>query len=163
MRLRIEVTQADIAKAKARPWTAHRANGCPAYRALVRTTGYRRLSVSQNQLTISWGRMHEVCALPAEVTQRIKTYDEGKGAHGQMEPFTFELELDVRWAKLIFLHAPRGSKRLSCFDPCVHCGAHPREPGRDQCAVCQLEVHVPGTDLQEPETAASSVPALAEA
>lgn len=126
MRLRIEVTQADIAKAK-----THWRYDCPIYHAVVRQTGCPNVEVKHNVLIVHWGRsrygmrgLHY--ALPAEATKRIERYYQGEAAQRHMEPFAFDLELDRRGMKLLGLHPP-----------CTRCGDYPRERASDLCVVCQ--------------------------
>ena len=128
MRLRIEVTQADIDKAKARWWITPPWRNCPVYRAIVRQTGYRRVDVGLSKLVVQGlGRgVWRVYDFPPEARQWLYRYYHCRGEYESMEPFTFDLELDTRGAKYLCLNAP-----------CVRCGDYPRESGEAVCAVCR--------------------------
>lgn len=132
MRLRIEVTKQDMAKATASRWfrwLVPQGCRCPVYYAIVRRTGYRRVEVKPGALTIHWVRYSlsgAVYAFPPEVTHWLRRYHHDTDAPGPMEPFSFDLELDTRGARL-----------LGLSQPCVRCGDYPREHGNHLCTVCQ--------------------------
>ncbi len=135
MRLRIEVTETDITRSKAHPWLEVVFRRCPIYRAIVRQTGYPHLEVETEWIRLHTGGSHNwsnprgaglVYALPPEAVRRRQLYYEGKIAHRDMEPFSFDVELDVRGAKL-----------LSLQRPCLRCGDYPRETGHELCTQCQ--------------------------
>lgn len=129
MQLRIEVTQADITKAKAYRWPLPLGQRCPVHRAIVRQTGCEHVEVSYEALTVCWSRAAVVAGcryrFPPNVTEQLKRYHQEKGSARQMEPFSFELELDVRGTKLLCLNRP-----------CSRCQIYPRETGSEVCWAC---------------------------
>lgn len=130
MRLRIEVTQADIAKAKAYRWPLPLGQRCPVHRAIVRQTGCHHVEVGYEALTVCWGRSASVSscryAFPPQVSEQLRRYHQATGLERQMEPFEFDLELDARGAKLLCLNRP-----------CSRCQDYPRERGGELCVDCQ--------------------------
>ncbi|ETX05102.1 hypothetical protein [Candidatus Entotheonella palauensis] len=128
MRLRIEVTQEDIAKAKRLKWITLPWRNSPVYRAIVRQIGYRHVDVGLSQLTILGHRRSawSTYAFPPEARQWLQRYYRSKGQHEPIEPFTFDLELDARGAKILCLN-----------QPCSRCGDYPRESGETVCVVCR--------------------------
>lgn len=130
MRLRIEVTQADIAKAKAYRWPLPLGQRCPVHRAIVRQTGCQHVEVGYEALTVCWGRSTSVAncryTFPPQVTEELRRFHQSKRPDRQMEPFSFELELDIRGTKLLCLNRP-----------CSRCQDYPRETGSDLCVECQ--------------------------
>ena len=89
MRLRIEVTQADITKAKAYRWPLPLGQRCPVHRAIVRQTGCQHVEVGYEALTVCWGRSAAVAncryAFPPQVTEQLRRFHQGKGPDRQME------------------------------------------------------------------------------
>lgn len=128
MRLRIEVTQEDITKAKTLKWITFPWRNSPVYRAIVRQIGYRHVDVSPSRLTILGHRRSAWFAydFPPEARQWLQRYYQGKDQQDTIEPFTFDLELDVR-----------GAKGLCLNPPCARCGDYPRETGQAVCSVCR--------------------------
>ncbi len=130
MRLRIEVTQTDIAKANAYRWPLPLGQRCPVHRAIVRQTGCHHIEVGYEALTVCWGRSTAVAncryAFPPEVTDKLRRYHQDTGGDRQMEPFSFDLELDARGAKLLCLNRP-----------CSRCQDYPSENHSDLCVECQ--------------------------
>ena len=128
MRLRIEVRQEDIDKAKARRWITPPWRNCPVYRAIARQTGYRRVDVGLSKLVIQgFGRgVSWAYDLPPEARQWLYRYYHGRDEHEGMEPFSFDLELDTLGTKFLCLNAP-----------CMRCGDYPRESGEPVCVVCR--------------------------
>ncbi len=128
MRLRVEVTQEDIAKANTRKWITLPWCNCPVYRAIVRQTGYRHLDVGLSKLMIRSNSRGSsfVYDFPPEARQWLRRYHHGEGQDGPIEPFSFDLELDIRGAKFLCLNPP-----------CPRCGDYPRETGKAVCGVCQ--------------------------
>ncbi|ETW93978.1 MAG: hypothetical protein ETSY1_36850 [Candidatus Entotheonella factor] len=128
MRLRIEVTQTDITKAKTRKWITPPWRNSPVYRAIVRQTGYRHVDVGVSKLMVR-SNSRGVCFaydFPPEARQWLQRYYHGQGQHEPIEPFTFDLELDTRGAKFLCLNPP-----------CPRCGDYPRESGKAVCSVCR--------------------------
>lgn len=107
---------------------------CPVYRAIVRQTGYHHVIVGSSTLSVHTGVVGGnyprnagfVYDFPPEVGQWLQRYYQSKGKDWQLEPITFDLELDTRGAKVLCLNRP-----------CIRCGDYPRENGHDLCNVCQ--------------------------
>ena len=128
MRLRIEVTQEDIAKSQTRKWLTLPWRNCPIYRAIVRQTGYRHIDVGLSKLMIRGngrgaGFLYD---FPPEARQWLRWYHHDRDQDDPIEPFTFDLELDIRGAKFLCLNPP-----------CSRCGNYPRETGQTICRVCR--------------------------
>lgn len=132
MRLRVEVTEADIQKSKTLRWVTLPWYNCPVYRAIVRQTGYRHVIIGPSKLSIHTGVVGSsypraagfVYDFPPEAEQWLRRYF--RSWDWQLEPVTFDLELDTRGAKVMCLNRP-----------CIRCGDYPRENGRDVCRVCR--------------------------
>ncbi len=125
MRLRIEVTQLDIEKAK-----THWRYDCPIYHAIVRQTGCPNVEIGRSALIVHWGRRRWGkgldYALPDEAIKWIESYYQHAGTQRCVDPFEFDIELDRRGVKLLGLNRP-----------CSRCHDYPCEQAGDLCIVCR--------------------------
>ena len=136
MKLRIVVTQQDIAKARRYRWLPNPRFHSPIYHAIVRQTGYRHIDVGRHHLRLHIGDIQThvlntkdtgfFYTLPPEATQLLERFRQGKTLNGEMQPLAFDLELDARAVKLLCLNRS-----------CLRCGDYPRESKSDLCAQCQ--------------------------